>query len=49
MKCSSCGKSMKKQGGQFTCINESCPEYLVQKKPSKGLKSPIAQALAKGG
>ena len=45
MKCSVCGKKMKKQGGQFVCMNDSCGEYLIGKDETK-LKSPVAQALA---
>lgn len=43
MKCPSCGKPMKRQGGQNICMNEDCPEYLVGKKSN----SPLAEALSK--
>lgn len=43
--CSSCGKKMKAQGGQCTCMNPSCPQYLEPKEPTK-YESPIAQELA---
>ena len=36
---------MKKQGGQYTCMNEDCSEYLVGKQEG----SPLAEALEKKG
>lgn len=43
MNCSKCGKKMKAQGGQYTCVNESCPNYLIQvDKP----KSPVGKVLS---
>lgn len=32
MKCSSCGSKMMKRGGQYVCMNQDCPEYLLGKK-----------------
>ncbi len=29
MKCSKCGQQMRKRGGQYICMNEDCPNYLV--------------------
>ena len=43
MKCASCGKAMKKQGGQWVCMNEKCEEYLLGKKQG----SPLGEALSK--
>ena len=47
MKCPKCGKKMKKQGGQYVCMNESCSEYLMPKSEQK-YKSPIAKMLVEG-
>jgi hypothetical protein len=45
MNCPSCGKPMKKQGGQETCMNDKCPAYLESKTVQKH-ENPISQLLA---
>lgn len=38
--CKTCGKTMKYQGGQCTCMNPKCAEYLVEK-PAQSSKATV--------
>jgi hypothetical protein len=46
MKCAKCGKKMSGQGGQWTCMNDACEEYLVGKSAKK--ESALVSELSKG-
>lgn len=52
MICEICGKSMKGQGNQWTCMNEKCSNYLVQiegKKVVEKKKPSLADRLKNWG